>query len=68
MAEEKLSDLLANLVAGKREQDTRLEALLEAIKNPPAPDAATVRADKVLKNTSNLGGRRPPNIILKLPF
>ena len=54
MAVEKLGDLLANLVAGKREQDTRLEALLEAIKNPPAPDAATVRADKVLKITSNI--------------
>ena len=54
MAEEQLKDLLASLVEGKREQDTRIEELLAAIKNPPAPAAATVRADQVMKITSNI--------------
>ena len=49
-----LIDLLTKLVDGKNEQDTRLESLLTAIKNPPPPDAAAVRADKVLKITTNI--------------
>ena len=54
MANEQLKDLLASLVEGMREQDTRIEELLAAIKNPPAPVAATVRADQVMKITSNI--------------
>ena len=46
MAEQKLSDLLANLVQGKREKDARLEALLEAIKIPS-------NINKLLKINSN---------------
>ena len=53
MSGEQLKELLANLVAGKREQDTRLEELLAAIKSPPAPDPDSVRKDQVLKITSN---------------
>ena len=34
MAEQKLSDLLANLVQGKREKDARFEALLVVIQIP----------------------------------
>ena len=36
------------------EQDARIEELLTAIKNPPAPAAATVRADQVMTITSNI--------------
>ena len=66
MAEVK--DLLAALVDGKQEQDARMAEqaarmaeqdarmaeLLAAIKNPPAPAAATVRAEQVMKITSNI--------------
>ena len=54
MAEEKLQDLLTRLVGGKEEQDARMEALLQAIKNPPAPAAAVLRAEKVQKITFNI--------------
>ena len=60
MSGEQLVNLLAKLVDGKNEQDTRLEALLTAIKNPPAPDAATIRADKVLIDRCTAGVNLPP--------
>ena len=53
MSEEAMKELLARLVAGKREQDERFQELLTAIKNPPAPEPDTVRKDQVLKITSN---------------
>ena len=49
-----MNELLDKLVQGKQEQDTRMEALLQAIKDPPAPAAATVKAEKVYKITSNI--------------
>ena len=44
MAEEKLHDLLTRMVNKNEEQDARIEALLQAIKNPPAPAAKDIRA------------------------
>ena len=52
MTEAALKDLLANLVAGKQEQDERFKELLAALKDP-APDPAVVRKDQVIKITSN---------------
>ena len=54
MAEEKLHDLLTRMVNKNEEQDARIEALLQAIKNPPAPAAKDIRAEKVQKITFNL--------------
>ena len=52
-------NLLTNLVQGKQKKNARFEALLVVIselsfdiKNLHAPDAATLREDKVLKNNS----------------
>ena len=64
--EQLLIDLLTKLVDGKNEQDTRLESLLTAIKNPPPPDAAAVRADKVLKITTNISKSNETNVNLSL--
>ena len=54
MAEEKLQDLLTRMVNKSEEQDARIEALLQAIKNPPAPAANVLRAEKVQKITFNI--------------
>ena len=54
MDEDKLTDLLTRLVTGKEEQDARMEALLQAIKNPPSPAAAALKAEKVQKITFNI--------------
>ena len=54
MGDAKLTELLDKLVLGKQEQDDRMEALLKAIKEPPAPAAAIVKAEKVYKITSNI--------------
>ena len=53
MAEEALKELLTTLVAGKRDQDDRIQELLTAIKSPPPVDADTVRKEQVLKITQN---------------
>ena len=53
MSEEVLKDLLSQLVTGKKDQDTRLEQLLAAIKSPPPVEADTVRKEQVLKITQN---------------
>ena len=53
MSEEALKELLKQLVAGKRDQDTRIQELLTAIKSPPPVDADTVRKEQVLKITQN---------------
>ena len=55
-----LKDLLNQLVTAKHDHDTKLqqtntkiEDLLQAIKAPPAVDAAALRKDQVLKITQN---------------
>ena len=55
-----LKDLLTQLVTAKHDHDTKLqqtntkiEDLLQAIKAPPAVDAAALRKDQVLKITQN---------------
>ena len=53
MSGEEVKDLLSKLVEGKREQDARIEQLMEAIKSPPQADADAVRKEQVLKITQN---------------
>ena len=53
MSEDALKALLTQLITGKRDQDTRIEELLTAIKSPPPVDADTVRKEQVLKITQN---------------
>ena len=54
MAEEKLHDLLTRMVTKNEEQDARIEALLQAIKNPAPAADNVVRAEKVQKINFNL--------------